>query len=178
MKDSGSDPLSREIMRAIFAGDIERFDALRRQGFDVHGVSVPDQWNLLHRALVPVSVPPSGRMIGHLIGLGVGVNEADRYGNTPLHYAARLKDPALLEMLLNAGARIDTLNNDELTPLRLMLTSKPIRLDAVEVLLTHGANVDHRVEGGVSALDYARATAHGDDRKLVDLLERHREGKA
>ena len=47
-----SDPLSREVMRAIFTGDIERFDALVAQGFDVHGVTTPDNWNLLHRGLM------------------------------------------------------------------------------------------------------------------------------
>jgi uncharacterized protein len=174
MTGSRSDPLSREIMRAIFAGDIERFDALVAKGFDVHGVTLPDHWNLLHRGLVSLNTPPSAAMIDHLIELGVGVNVADRYGNTPLHYAAELKDPALLESLLRAGALVDPLNHDGLTPLRLMLRSKPFKLDAVETLLAHGANVEQRAEGGTSLLDYARTIAHGDDRALVDLLERYR----
>ena len=174
MTDPVSDPLSREIMRAIFAGDVERFDSLVAQGFDAHGITEPDKWNLLHRALVSLSLRPSPPMIGHLVRLGVGVNDADRYGNTPLHYAARSKNPAVLEVLLDAGAKVDALNNDRLTPLHLMLTSKPIKLDAVEALLARGADVEQRVEGGTSVLDYARTIAHGDDRALVDLLERYR----
>ena len=168
------DSLSREIMRAIFASDIERFDALVTKGFDIHGVTTPDNWNLLHRGLVSLSTPPSAAMIDHLIELGVGIDAADRYGNTPLHYAARLKDPARLESLLKAGAQVDPLNHDGLTPLRLMLTTKPFKLEAVESLLAHGANVEQRAEGGTSLLDYARTIAHGDDRALVDLLEKYR----
>jgi ankyrin repeat protein len=177
MKDSARDPLSREIMRAIFDGDIQRFDALVAQGFDVHSVTAADKWNLLHRALVAIYIPLSPKMIEHLVRLGVDVKPADRYGNTPLHYAARLKDPALLDILLNAGAAVDATNNDGLTPLHLMLTSKPIRLDAVEALLRHGAKVEHRTPAGTSVLDYARTIAHGDDRQVVDLLERYRERK-
>ena len=172
-----SDPLAREIMRAIFAGDVERFDALVSQGFDLHGVTASDKWNLLHRALVALSTPLSPAMIEHLVRLGVDVKQPDRYGNTPLHYAARLKDPALLAILLDGGAPVDAINNDGLSPLHLMLTSRPIRLDAVEALLTRGANVEQRTPKGTSVLDYARTIAHGNDRKVVDLLERYRERK-
>jgi uncharacterized protein len=117
-------------------------------------------------------------MIEHLIRRGVGMNDRDGYGNTPLHYAARWKDPELLEMLLAAGAQVDPVNKDGLTPLRLMLSKMPFELDAVEVLLAHGADVEEQaVPGGISVLDYARTIAHGEDRKLVDLMQRYRKRK-
>ena len=160
-------------MRAIFNGDVRAFDALVRQGADLKAVTEPDQWNLLHRALVAVSVPPPAEMIKRLIERGVNVNARDRYGNAPLHYAARLKRPELIEMLLDAGAEIDPANKDGLTPLRLMLVSKPTSLKAIELLLSRGANMNHKVEGGSTVREYAKTISHGDDRSIIELFDKH-----
>src|SRR6266581_2806265 len=145
----------QEIMRAILKGDIEKFDALVQQEADINAVTENDKWNLLHRALMSVSVPPVPEMIKRLIERGVSVNARDCYGNAPLHYAARLKKPELIEMLLDAGAEIDPVNKDGLTPLRLMLLSKPINLKAIEVFLSRGANMYQKVEGGITVKEYA-----------------------
>lgn len=160
------------IVQSILRGDIGKLDALVAQGFDVHAVSEGDQWNLLHHALVSVSIAPVPEMIRRLIDHGVDVNARDRYGNTPLHYAARWKKPELIEMLLNAGAEVDPVNRDGLTPLRLMLTSKPYNLDAVATFLAHGANPEQRAAGGISVRDYARIIGH-DDHALIELFDRY-----
>ncbi len=172
-----AESLSREVMRAIFDGDVERFEALVAQGFDVHTVTQPDNWNLLHRALVSLSIPPIPRMIEHLVRRGVGVNVADRYGNTPLHYAARRKDKEDMEVLLQAGAHVDVLNNHRITPLRLMLSTKPTDLAAVEVLLKHGADPEQHIPGSSSVVEYARTISHDEGSALVDLLEKYRKRK-
>jgi ankyrin repeat protein len=166
-------PTDREIMQAIFGGDVAKLDLLVRQGFDVSKVTVPDKWNLLHRALVSLSPKPQPAIVQKLIEYGVDVNAHDRYGNTPLHYAARLKDPELIELLLDAGAEIDAVNQDGITPLRLTLTSRPANLQATELLLKRGANVHQKPPDGISTIEYAKTTSHGEDRAIFDLFKKY-----
>jgi ankyrin repeat protein len=165
--------MSEEIMQAIFKGDIEKLEYLVQQEVDVHAVTEFDRWNLLHRALLTVTNPPSAGIIEKLIGYGVDVNARDRYGNTPLHYAARLKNPELIEMLLDAGAEIDPVNKDGLTPLRLMLSTKPANLSALELFLARGADVNQKIEGGRTVKDYARIISHGDNAGIIELFDKY-----
>ena len=39
-----------------------------------------------------------------LIANGASVQKGDRYGNTPLHYAARFREPRFVKLLLDCGA--------------------------------------------------------------------------
>lgn len=166
--------MCRDIMIAIFGGDTDKFDELVRQhGVDINMVTEPDKWNFLHRALVSVIKSPDPRMIRHLIARGIPVNAKDRYGNTPLHYAARSKNVEAIRALLDAGADVDAVNDDGITPLREVLLRKPTILEAVDLLLSRGADMHQSREGGVSVKEYVKAIAHGDDRKLLDLFERY-----
>ena len=131
--------MCREIMRAIFEGDVRKFDNHISQGVDLNYITQNEQWNFLHRALISVSIPPMPEMIKHLIVKGIDVNAVDCYGNTPLHYAARIKNVEIIEMLLEAKAEINKKNKDRLTPLQLMLRKKPVDLSAINLLLLNGA---------------------------------------
>ena len=162
-----------EVMRAIFNGDTEKFDEIVRKGVDVKVVTDNEKWNLLHRALISVSIPPIPKMIKHLIDLGIDVNAKDCYGNTPLHYAARLKNIELIGMLLSAGAEIDPVNKDGLTPLRLMLLKKPHNLEAIEFFLSHGADINQRVKGGIAIKEYIKIISSGENHAIVELFDKY-----
>jgi ankyrin repeat protein len=60
-------------------------------------------------------------MARELIGRGANVNVVDKLGMTPLLWAASMDfgDPAMIELLLNSGARADARNKDGLTALDL-----------------------------------------------------------
>lgn len=161
------------IVRSIMKGDIEKFNALVQQESDLNVVTENDSWNLLHRALMSDSAPPKPEVIKTLIDRGVNINARDRYGNVPLHYAARLKKPELIKMLLDVGAEIDPVNKDALTPLRLMLTSNPPNLEAIELFLSRGANMDQKVEGGKTVKEYAEIISHGDTQGIIDLFNKY-----
>jgi ankyrin repeat protein len=55
------------------------------------------------------------------IARGASVNVVDKLGMTPLLWAANIDfgDPAMIELLLQSGARVDVRNTDGLTPLEL-----------------------------------------------------------
>lgn len=75
-----------------------------------------------------------------LIEHGADVTLADRWGFTALHEAAKLDNPALIELILNKGGKehINDFSKEGYTPLGLA------RLrccdEAVKVLRAHGAN--------------------------------------
>ena len=112
-------------------------------------------------------------MIKHLIEFGVDVNARDYYGNTPLHYAARLKKSELIEMLLNAGAEIDPVNKDGLTPLRLMLLTKRHNLEAIEVFLSHGVDINRSVRGGFTLKEYVRTISRPENHAIVEIFNKY-----
>ena len=60
-------------------------------------------------------------MAGWLIERGAKVNVVDKLGMTPLLWAAAMDfgDPAMIELLLKAGAKPDARNRDGLTALDL-----------------------------------------------------------
>jgi uncharacterized protein len=165
--------MSREIGRALFENDVVKFNSLIAGGVDINSVTNEEGWNLLHRSLITVSKPPAVEMVKHLVVKGVDVSATDCYGNTPLHYAARLKMPELVEVLLDAGSQIDAMNLDGVIPLRESLLSKPVCLAIVELLLSRGANMNHSHQGGATVLEYAKTIVHGADAELLEVFRRH-----
>lgn len=50
------------------------------------------------------------------------INRPDPYGRFPLHYAAEILDPSIIELLLYRGAQVDALTvKDKLLPLNVAL---------------------------------------------------------
>lgn len=166
--------MARELSRSIFRGEIDNFDQLlEKEGLDINTVSEKEKWNFLHLALQSVVRTPIPAMIEHLIKRGVDVNAVDCYGNTPLHYAARAKNSESIELLLKAGAEIDPVNVEGITPLRQTLIGKPKNIKSIEALLSHGANVHQKPDGGCTVMEYAETISHGDDAEILKLFEKH-----
>jgi hypothetical protein len=86
----------------VQSGDVETTKALLDAGLPVDSAD-DDQLTLLDWAVL-ANRPGTARL---LIARGADVNHVDRYGMTPLKHAASIdfSDPAIPEMLRNAGAR-------------------------------------------------------------------------
>ena len=78
-----------------------------------------------------------------LVAAGSDINEGNAFGTTPLIMAVHGGNPAVLEMLLEAGANV---NGD--SPGHTALHAAVLRgnLAAVEVLLAHGADTEAQIE--------------------------------
>lgn len=161
--------MSREVLRAILKSDIEKFDSLIQQGLSVNELTEKEHWSYLHRALMSITKPPTLEMVKHLIACGLDVNAIDIYGNNALHYAVKLKNPSLVKVLLDAGADVNHVNKEGVSPLRETLLTKPVDHSSIQILLEHGADIEQKTEGGISVKEFAETVA-GEDDTLITLF--------
>ena len=104
-----------------------------------------------------------------LLANGADPRIADAEGNTPLHHAARSSDPGVAALLRDAGAEIDALNSEGVSPLGTACFAGNWRL--ARFLLERGAKPEP--VGGQPVLLAAAATEE-DDAAGVQLLLRHK----
>eukprot|EP00274_Cyanoptyche_gloeocystis_P003547 CAMPEP_0196652872 /NCGR_PEP_ID=MMETSP1086-20130531/2334_1 /TAXON_ID=77921 /ORGANISM="Cyanoptyche gloeocystis , Strain SAG4.97" /LENGTH=153 /DNA_ID=CAMNT_0041983687 /DNA_START=17 /DNA_END=478 /DNA_ORIENTATION=- len=90
---------------------------------------------------------------------GTDPNSTDEYGYTALHYAARLGDVRLVELLLQHGAQVDPVTKaGKSTPLHRAAFCG--HLEVVKILIKAGA-LAHRTDAdGVSAERKAKMNGH------------------
>lgn len=115
-------------------------------------------------ALMMASLRGQTALVQRLLERGAVIN---RFGWSPLHYAASGPDDGALKLLLARGASVDARSPNGTTPLMMAAGEGPSA--CVELLLAAGAQADLRNDLGLSAADFARQ--RGRDR-LADRLEK------
>jgi uncharacterized protein len=141
-----------ELVAAARAGDVAAVRGLVQKRANVRAAD-SDGTTALHWAVRADDQPTAAL----LIGAGADVNAANRYGVTPVSLAARNGNAALLHLLIDAGARTgvaDAALPDGQT--LLMHAARTGIVDAVSVLIKHGADVNARERRvGTTALIWA-----------------------
>ncbi|MBT5717433.1 MAG: hypothetical protein HOI70_11020 [Opitutae bacterium] len=77
---------------------------------------------------------------------GALINAADRFGHTPIHYAAYKGNPRIVDYLLNKGGNPNIQGRHKSTPLHSAAWGK--NMQVLELLLEDGANVNARTDEG------------------------------
>lgn len=125
---------------AVVQGDLDAVKRFQAEGLDLAQV-IPgdDQWNLLHLALAAFSGQVDPDFIRYLIEHGADVAAQDRYGMTPLHYAARSHRAEIIRVLADAGApaNIQSYEKNE-TPLVLAIDPTSPCPESMDALLAAG----------------------------------------
>ncbi|ETV97892.1 hypothetical protein H310_09213 [Aphanomyces invadans] len=153
---------STPLIAAIVGGHMETAQALLEGGADISALRTPDANSPLHEA----SFRKNPGMVRLLLqykdqhteedlndkakdprrATGQSswsmINAKNQFGNTPLHAAAMAGCAATVHVLLDNGATVDELNNQQSTPLHHACYCIHDNTDVVSALIRAGANVN------------------------------------
>jgi ankyrin repeat protein len=96
---------------------------------------------------------------------GANVNVKDKYGYTPLHFAAEKGHTAVAELLIKAGADFDAKNDTGDTPLHKAAWKG--HTTVVELLIKASADFDEQDEDGYTPLHNAAYNGHTEVAELL-----------
>lgn len=130
----------RDVLRAIYKGDIELLESYFENGLFSSSRTDQEKWNLLHQATVIIDKKPDIDSIKLLLSKGVDANAKDYYGNIPLHYAVRNNDIETVRVLSGGTTAFNTVNAEGVTPLHQALTLKNPNIEIISFLVKMGAD--------------------------------------
>lgn len=141
------------LIRATYFNRWDILEKLSQEGADLK-IRMEDKRNLIHMwadtANYGNQADDAKKTLRLLVSAGVSVNDQDREGNTPLHYASRLrKGYEKIEMLLQEGADPDIPNRNGITPIFLLPREDA---EGLQLLLSYGANPNVKDKNGVTPL--------------------------
>ncbi|ODC02863.1 hypothetical protein BFW38_04150 [Terasakiispira papahanaumokuakeensis] len=150
------------LAEAIQEGDQARMEQLIQAGVDVNATNKAGT-SMLMWAFFSQRLPEFKRLLAE----GADPTIQDDNGKTVIHYAAGLNSIDYLEVLLAAGVPVDIENRAGETPLFEAIGDNPRRVD---LLLQHGADINHQARMGNTPLHIAAAVNDYDS--LLKLLHR------
>ena len=150
-------PLSRSQKR------LQRFVFLLFGLFFASVVAAADNYDLMMRAIERNDVVQVKVLIADKID--PNLRKDSRASPTFMTFAAYQDRTEILQLLLGAGADVDSVDGDMQTPL--MLASSRGHVRAVKLLLESGARLNEVSRWGDTALTQARETGHGRVAKLL-----------
>lgn len=161
--DNGADPNAVQ-----FGGDMPLHVAIdsfwRVHNSQVFGITHAESCQLDKLALKSI--------MNKLINAGAKVNIANREGKTPLLIAAFSANYLAINILLDCGADINTVDPHNFTALHFLAICGETNSNIVQsakLLIKAGIDIDAKIKNGKTALDLAKATKKT---ALVNLLNR------
>lgn len=124
-----------DMLDILVDGNVDVLDAFIRQ----YGINFINEDN---RGILAICIL-GGRtdLALHLINeTEIDINQADRNGYTPLHFAVQENNYSVVEALIRKKAMIDPIDKYGNTPLYKCVTER-VNINITTVLLEHGANV-------------------------------------
>lgn len=148
----------------------------------------------LTQTLVAAAAQGNNSDLVRMIAEGADINKLNANGENALHVAAKRGQLAMVNLLIQAGANLEVCSDSECSPLHLAIIGDHAdivqalidagakleinnliqaacfnSIDAAQILLDAGLDVNTRHESGVTALETARQCKHPE---IVELLRR------
>ncbi|KAL1518869.1 hypothetical protein AB1Y20_003146 [Prymnesium parvum] len=155
---------STEIHSAAEAGDERAVLRLLTAGVDANAQDA-DHYTPLHLAAGMGHEGVVDAMCKHP---GIAVGAVDENGETPLHLAAQLGHRAVAQLLLDAGADINTPSSSGYTPLH--MAAEKGHTELIQFLIDRGADVHASTRRQATPLHWAAYNGHA---KAFLLLLNH-----
>ncbi len=141
--------LTRKLFNAVAEGVPESLNECIENGADLKAKD-ENLATVLHHAALGNHVACLALL---LATKKVDLNSLDGHGKTPVHVAAYVGNIESLRMLLNAGAVVDVLGQDNMTPLHIAVLRGEV--ESVRTLTRYGANVKTGTQSDATALHFA-----------------------
>lgn len=155
--------VSLNQFEAAASGQVSRFKELLDAQPDQIDNFSPDGFQALGLAAFFGQVTAAGWLLDH--GAQVNMPSRNAMRVMPLHSAVAARNLAIARALIDHGADVNAVQNDDFTPL--MAAAQNGQMEMIELLLARGARPDARRANGQSAIDFAREGGHGE---AVELL--------
>jgi len=142
------------IHLSCFYGKLDAVKSYVEQGNDVEAQDIGGL-SLLQFAVVGCQI----EIVDYLIAQGCNVNSKASDGSSALHFAANGngKGEEMIQRLITAGALVEAKDNNDRTPFLYSVAGLSDDLEAAQVLLKHGADINAGDTEGGTAL---HSTAH------------------
>ena len=151
--------LRSPIQISVFDGHLEITDTLIRSEDRDSQVNFAKLRSCLSELLSFAVETSFAEAVTRLLSFKADVNCSDPLGQTPLYLAARSGNEMLVGLLLHYSPEVDKPeNNKNWTPL--IIASLAGFTSVTNMLLEHGANVEHRDHAGWTAIDHASYRGH------------------
>jgi ankyrin repeat protein len=144
------------LMHTLYHGyrSLAAFIADRKSDLDVFEAASVGRLEQLHRKLQDPAA----------------VTSLSADGFTALHFASYFSQPEAARLLLERGAKTDSLANNPMRVMPLHSAASARNLEGARLLLEHGAPVNARQHGGWAPI---HAAAQNGDTAMLDLLLKH-----
>ncbi len=161
-------PAQREFLAAALEGDTHKLAAVSGRGVAIDARLPDDERNALLAATLRGQLPAVRWLLAHGAkpDLLIGKNEV-----TALQTAVSTEDLAITRALVDAGADVNLVNGDLMSPLHLAVSLR--NMPAVDLLLERGANVNAAMGDGRRALDLAIEKDSANVNEIIALLRTH-----
>ncbi len=136
---------SDELVSASGAGDVEKVEALIKDGADINFKNQNG-----FSPLIWATIFGKKEVVALLLENGANVDIQDMGGNTPLMLASSNGDIAIMNLLLDKHANIDIADIKGFTPF--INSARAGKVESLKLLLDKGANINSTDRGGNTAL--------------------------
>lgn len=106
-----------------------------------------------------------------LLDNGADTESADLFGCTAMHYAAVLGDIEAITLLIKYGAKVDSCDINENTPLINAMWRMGVEFPVVKALIENGADIFAKNDRGQSPYDLITLNKNAMDQQTIDFVQ-------
>lgn len=148
---------------SIRSNDVRSLERYLKKGLDPDSIMEDGKTTLFHLSLFCNNT----ETISLMIEAGADIHEMSTNGLFPLALAARANNPHIVELLIEKGAEVDKLQINAFRTTALYEATNENAVDAMRVLIDHGADVNFTSASGEPTVSLAAERGQFEALKLL-----------